>query len=137
MKIRILEKSEAIRKYLKDLEYLSIDSKDKLENKEKYYASSMIIFSILNDFFVLGDEIIDFFDLDIAQTYKEIFIILEKKKFITKDDAKYCSRIVYLRNKFAHEYGNITKDELFELINKIGNVQDIIDKLIDRVKKED
>jgi hypothetical protein len=68
MKLRILEKVEGIKTYLKDLKQLKITKVEDLNNKLKYYASSMITFSILNDFFVLGDEIIDELNLEIART---------------------------------------------------------------------
>lgn len=132
--LRIYEKHDSIKKYLKDLEELNITLIKDLEIKEKYYASSMIVFSILNDFFVLGDEIIEELGLEIAQTYKEIFKILEKNNVISKEDFNYCKKITYLRNKLAHEYEQINLDELFELITNIKNVNKIIEKCLNALK---
>lgn len=134
MKLRIFEKVDAINRYLKDLNELNIENIEILKNKEKYYASSMIVFSILNDFFVLGDEMIDELGLEIAQKYKDIFTILEKGNYISKEDLYFCKNLVYLRNNLAHEYGEIKLEDLFELVSNIYNVKKVIDKLIKEVK---
>lgn len=135
MKLRIFEKFDNIKKYLKDLKSLNITKIEDLKNIEKYYSASMIEFNILNDFFVLGDEIIDEFDFEIAQNYREIFEVLEKNSIISEKELYFCKDLVYLRNKLAHEYDRIKKKEVFELVEKVNKVETIATKIIAQIKK--
>ena len=71
-----------IRRYLKDLDELGIHNIEELHDKRNFYASSMILFSLLNRVFDLGSEMAIAHNLGIPATYREIFVLLQKDEII-------------------------------------------------------
>ena len=66
-----------VNRYFRDLEKLSITKEEDLKDIKTFYASSMVVFSIINRAIDLGEEIITTFDLGYPTKYREIFDILE------------------------------------------------------------
>jgi uncharacterized protein YutE (UPF0331/DUF86 family) len=67
-----------IQRYLKDFEDLGIHSVQDLQDKRNFYASSIVLFSLLNRVFDLGSEMAIAHNLGIPGTYREIFVLLQK-----------------------------------------------------------
>ncbi len=124
-----------IEKYFRDLEELNIERIDDLEGKKNFYAISMVLFAILNRAIDLGDEIVMANDLGMPSTYKEIFRLLTKNKFIGKDMGEELSNLVFYRNLLSHEYYDLTEEDVFEVFKKISIVKKFVERIKDVLKE--
>jgi len=120
-----------IERYFRDLEGLNIKKVEDLEDRKDFYAISMVLFSILNRAIDLGDEIVMANNLGMPSTYKEIFRLLTKNKFIGKDMGEELSNLVFYRNLLSHEYYDLTEEDVFEVFKKIS----IVKKFVERIKE--
>jgi len=125
-----------IQRYLKDFEGVGIHSVRDLDDKRNFYASSMILFSLLNRVFDLGSEMAIAHNLGIPATYRDIFILLQKNGFIGNDLAKEMVGLVTYRNLLSHEYHGITEENLFNLTKKIASIRQFVDLMQDRIQKQ-
>ncbi len=127
--MRELKSFSDIYKYLRDLESLEIKSAEDLNDLRTYYATSMILFNILNKIIEVGEKIA----LDngyYPSSYREIFRILKDIGKIDEDLYKDLDWLVRLRNKIAHRYGEVTKGDLFQAIIMI---KDVVRRLIKQI----
>ncbi|MEN6443398.1 MAG: DUF86 domain-containing protein [Methanoregula sp.] len=118
-----------IQRYIRDFNDLNIDSRDALNDKRNFYATSMILFSLLNRVFDLGSEIAIAHNLGIPSTYREIFVLLQKNGLIDNDLAKTLIGFVTYRNLLSHEYHGITAEKLFDLTKKISIVREFAEQM--------
>jgi len=125
---------EDIEKYLQKLKEMDIKKASQL-NDVNYYACSMIIFSILNRVIDLGDEIINYKKLGFPSETKEIFEILENNKIINRKTEEKMKDLIRLRNKIAHRYGSIKKEDIFKAIEEIKTVREFINEIIIHLKE--
>lgn len=98
-----------------------------LASKERFYAVSMLLFSLINRAIDLGEEIVADKKLGLPGTYREIFYLLEKHKIISKELSKDLSSLVYFRNLAAHEYHTFTENDVYSAFHKIRSVQQFVD----------
>jgi len=112
-----------IQRYLRDLEELGIRGKEDLADKRTFYAASMILFSLLNRVFDLGNEVGIAHNLGIPSTYREIFTLLRKNGLISEDLSRDMVGLVTYRNLLSHEYHGIDEEKLFALIAKTSSIQ--------------
>jgi uncharacterized protein YutE (UPF0331/DUF86 family) len=132
--IRIFKKHDSIKKLKKDLDLLKIPSIDFLKSeKERFYSSSMILFSMLNDLLSIAEEVVDILDFELPDNYHSIFKILSKNKVIMLEDEKICFKLVTLRNKLAHEYDDFTEEDIYELYKLSNYIVTLSNKLIEKV----
>jgi len=123
-----------INRYFRDLEKLNITKEEDLKDIKTFYASSMVVFSILNRAIDLGEEIITTFDLGYPTKYREIFDILENAGIISNETAHKMRRLVFYRNVIAHEYYKIGWKELYEVIQKLIVVRDFVEEIKEFLK---
>ena len=121
-----------IERYFGDLELegLNIKNVEDLEDRKDFYAISMVLFSILNRAIDLGDEIVMANNLGMPSTYKEIFRLLIRNKYIGKDIGEELSNLVFYRNLLSHEYYDLTEEDVLEVFKKIS----IVKKFVERIK---
>lgn len=132
--LRIFRKYDSIKKFKKDIDKYTIKSVTDLEeNTERFYSSSMIVFSMLNDLFSICEEFIDIRDFDLPENYHSIFKILRKNKIIDTEEEKLCFKLVTLRNMLAHEYDNFDENDVFELIINKEFIITLADRLIQKL----
>lgn len=129
---RIIKIMSDIEKYFSDLEQREIKSLDDLMDMEKYYAVSMILFSLLNRIIDLGQEIIISKKFGMPSSYKDTFRILFERKIIDKKMFEEFKKFVYLRNALSHEYYRIDEKDIFYAVRKIG----ILKRFVERIKEE-
>lgn len=122
-----------INKYMKELGNYKI-TRNSLKDSKNYYASSMLIFAILNRLIDLGSEIISAEELGAPNTYKDIINILAKGNIINKEIADKMNRLVSKRNLFAHFYGEITEKDIFDTIQDLKEVDFFLKTIKKRVK---
>jgi uncharacterized protein YutE (UPF0331/DUF86 family) len=120
-----------IERYFRDLEGLNIKNVEDLEDRKDFYAISMVLFSILNRAIDLGDEIVMANNLGMPSTYKEIFRLLTRNKYIGKDMGEELSNLVFYRNLLSHEYYDLTEEDVLEVFKKIS----IVKKFVERIKE--
>ncbi len=118
-----------IEKYLSDLASLDITSVSDLKVLEKYYASSMVLFSLINRIIDLAQEIVISRKLGMPGSYREIFGILSDRGIIDQAMFDLMKRYVALRNRLSHEYQRINGRELFNGIRDAGALRDVVSRL--------
>ena len=132
-KQRIGEIIDNVEKYKKDLEKYNIKSKEDLNDNKTFYASSMIVFSILNRVIDLGNEIILDEHLGSPKTYDDVMPILSKGGMMNEKEAEELNELIKKRNIFAHFYGEINKEDLYKIINKLNLVDNFVRKIKKRI----
>jgi uncharacterized protein YutE (UPF0331/DUF86 family) len=120
-----------IERYTKDLQELDIRAREDLEDRRTLYALSMLLFTIINRALDLADEVIITNRLGMPQSYKEIFDILRRRRFIDRDLAEEMAALVFYRNMIAHQYDDLTDDDLWALLQRL----DTILKFVERMKE--
>ncbi|MBU0532580.1 DUF86 domain-containing protein [Candidatus Micrarchaeota archaeon] len=121
-----------IERYLSDLSEMSINTKKDLQEKEAYYALSMVIFAVMNRVIDIGNEIITGSEkIPIPGSYRETFELLSKNGVINSEVAINLTKLMKYRNVIAHEYYHLSTDELFKLKKDIYSVE----KFIQEIKK--
>ena len=123
-----------IQRYLKDFDDLGIHRAHDLHDKRNFYASSMVLFSLLNRVFDLGSEMAIAHNLGIPGTYREIFVLLRKNGIIENDLAHEMIGLVTYRNLLSHEYHGITEETLFNLTKKIASIRQFVDIMKDMIQ---
>ena len=96
----------------------------------------MILFSCLNRVIDLGNELAMAHNLGIPSTYRDVFILLQKKGLVGNDLAKELIGLVTYRNLLSHEYHGITDEKLFRLIQKIPTIREFTDTMQDTIKNK-
>ena len=126
---------EDIKKYFQKLKERNIKKLSDLDDVN-YYACSMIIFSILNRAIDLCDEIINSKKLGFPSETKDIFKLLGENKIISKKTEEKMKDLIRLRNKIAHRYGSISKEDIFNSIENIKNAEEFVKEITEFLKKE-
>lgn len=118
-----------IKKYLDDLlEYAG----SSLEVKKDFYAASMICFSLINEMLRLAELFMSKKSMPAPLTYKEMFDMLSQKGIISEPLARKMKWLVTKRNLLAHEYGQITKEEVRDLIKNMNIAREFADVLLNK-----
>jgi uncharacterized protein YutE (UPF0331/DUF86 family) len=102
----------------------------------RFYASSMIMFNILNRMMDLAGEIVASNNFGNAESYLKLFIILEREKIIDKKMLSPLDELVKLRNNFSHQYEKIDETSILEGIRKLKIIEDFIEEVKREVKKK-
>lgn len=124
-----------IERFSRDLSELDIKGIQDLQDKSKFYASSMILFSIINRAIDLGEEIVSYKKLGFPGTYKEIFYLLQKNNIIDKDLYQSLLDLIHFRNLAAHEYHTFTREDVFKAFKKINAVKNFVNAIKESTRK--
>jgi uncharacterized protein YutE (UPF0331/DUF86 family) len=122
-----------IEKYMKEIDSYKL-SKENLKDSKNYYASSMLIFAILNRLIDLGTEIISAEELGAPNTYQDIANKLSKGNVINKEQAEKINKLISKRNIFAHFYGELTEKEIFNTMKDLKELDDFFKTIKKRIK---
>jgi len=128
---KITKMIKDVEKYFADLESFGLNEKT-VEDTETFYASSMVMFGILNRMVDLGEEIIIKNDFGMPQNYQEYFEVLNKNGIIGKELAEELKGLVKDRNVLAHQYFDVKDKEILKMLKRVYSVK----KFIERIKKE-
>ena len=124
-----------IERYTRDLQELGISARDDLEDRRTLYALSMLLFTIINRSLDLADEVIITNRLGMPQSYKEIFDILRRRRFIDQDLADEMAALVFYRNMIAHQYDDLTDDDLWSLYERLGTILKFVDRMKEIIRE--
>jgi uncharacterized protein YutE (UPF0331/DUF86 family) len=95
----------------------------------------MILFSMLDGVIDLADEIVAARGFGVPSTYREIFVLLARNGCITKDMlGRYVGPHVY-RNHLAHEYGEITAEDLLRILQMTDEIRSFVDQMKNLVRE--
>jgi uncharacterized protein YutE (UPF0331/DUF86 family) len=132
---RIITICADIDRFFRDYSILSTPGIPDEKDITRYHALSMVLFTILNLSFELGEEIIGLKQAGIAQSYRDIFRILHQEGFIDNSIMNSMTNLVYYRNRLAHQYTGLNCEDLKNIISKIDDIR-IFVNLMKKVYKE-
>lgn len=132
-KERLLSIIRDIERFFCDLDSIKVRKIEDLASKERFYAASMLLFSLINRAIDLGEEIVADKKLGLPGTYREIFYLLSKHKVISRELSDDLSSLVYFRNLAAHEYQTFTESDVYSAFHKIKSVQRFVDVVKNRL----
>lgn len=89
----------------------------------------MVLFTILNLSFELGEEVIGHRHAGLPSTYRDIFRILWEEKLIDENIRETMSRMVYYRNRLAHQYTSLNREDIEAIISNIDTIRDYIARM--------
>lgn len=132
---RICRIIKDIEKFFNDLKEIKVISVDDLRDKQKFYAVSMIMFSILNRTIDLADEVVASLDVGMPATYRDIFHLLNRNGYISDSLSKELLDLVYYRNLLAHEYYDFNEQDIYNILQKINTANGFMEIITELVKK--
>lgn len=111
----ILRLIDKLRKYLNDYSFLHQKySLTDYENKpETYLAIDRILQLTIKCSIDIGKEIIVAADFEKPANYREVFIILHKRKVISRDLSKKMQVLARFRNELVHDYLFLAPQKVF------------------------
>ena len=118
------------------LESFEIKKLDDLKDDKNFYSSSMVIFSILNRCVDLAEQIVEGKKIGFAMKYRDFFKMLEDKNILSKETSEEIQELIIKRNKISHRYFSVTKEELFDVLNKLPVVRRFIQEVQESLKKQ-
>jgi uncharacterized protein YutE (UPF0331/DUF86 family) len=124
-----------IERYTTDLRELGITSREDLEDRRTLYALSMLLFTIINRALDLADEVIITNRLGMPQSYKEIFDILRRRRFIDRELAEEMAALVFYRNMIAHQYDDLTDDDLWSLFQRLDTTLLFVERMKEIIRE--
>ncbi len=134
-KERIARMLNDIDRYFGDFEKIKIIKASDLEDKQKFYSASMILFSIINRAIDLANEMIVANNFKIAATYRETFDILSKNNLISKELAEEMTDLIYYRNNLSHQYHDFDEKKLFAVCKKIETAKAFTKRAKELIRK--
>lgn len=118
----MLDRIALIKNYFGELEAVNREK----DGKTRFYARSMLLFSIINASISLAEDMISRKNLQMPGNYYEIFDILAKNKVIAPDLCDDLKLLVKLRNIIAHEYDSFDEKQVRKLEAKIERVKEFV-----------
>lgn len=109
-----------------DFTKLSGSSVPEEKDIARYHAISMVLFTLLNLCFELGEEVISLIHGKIPYTYRDIFTVLHENGIIDETLMNTMSDLVYYRNRLAHQYSGFNRNDLEAIIEKMEAVKDYV-----------
>ncbi len=123
-----------IGRYREDIDRLSLHSLEDLQDRRNFYALSMVLFSLLSALIGLGEEAVVGGNLGVASTYRQIFSLLEAHGWIDSPLFAQMSSLVSYRNRLAHEYGEITAEDLLQILARMEAVDIFVARVQEMVR---
>ena len=125
--------------YLKTKRVHNSNKTEFLNDEKTSLSVSMSLFTILNICIEIGEEIISIKDLEIVQTYNEIFKVLRDNNLISKDIANKLSSFMEDRNMIAHQYSYFDIEKIYDLaeqLNIFGKIYDEANNYLKNLSKK-
>ncbi|MGC8533598.1 MAG: type VII toxin-antitoxin system HepT family RNase toxin [Candidatus Parvarchaeum sp.] len=124
-KVKVGKVISDIEKYSIDLEGIKLKGQKSI-SKIEFYGASMLIFSIVNSYIDLANEIISSNSFGYPSTYSDMFDLLQQRNIINESESKAFKRLVNIRNVIAHRYFNITQVDIINAISDLKKVKKLI-----------
>ncbi len=131
-KDRILKIYSDLDRFFFDLKEIKSDEKMELVD---FYASSMLLFSILQRTIDLGEELILELNLNLPDSHRDVFETLAKAKIITKEENEKLKNMVSFRNLIAHQYYEFEKKDIVKICKDLNVITNFVEKSKKQFKK--
>ncbi len=131
---RITKIIKDIVEYQRLLKSFKINSINDLNESKTLHSSAMIIFAMLNRVIDLCQEILIKEEYGMPSRYGEIFNKLEKAGIINKKESQEFEELMKFRNAIAHTYYDMTKNDVFKILQKIKLISELVEKVKKRIK---
>lgn len=132
---RIMTICADIDRFFDDFDKISGTDIPKENDPIRFHGISMVLFTILNLSFELGEEIIGYLHAGLPQTYRDIFQILKNRNLISSEIQDSMSSMVYYRNRLAHQYAGLNSEDLEIIIHNLDDVRTFIHLMKEFYKK--
>jgi len=133
--LRLFRKYDSLQQYRRDLETFDVHSLEDLkENKERFYSTSMLLFSMMNDLLSIAEEVLDIQGWEMAENYHDLFKVVRKHDIITPQEEQKCFKLVTLRNALAHEYDDFDEESVYELREMVDFMMNLAERLVSTIK---
>jgi uncharacterized protein YutE (UPF0331/DUF86 family) len=125
---RIIAICSDIDRFFRD--YEKIISEGEIDDDiTRFHAISMVLFTILNLSFELGEEVIGHRHAGLPGSYRDIFRILREEQLIDEKIRETMSRMVYYRNRLAHQYAGLNREDIDAVITSLDTIRDYISRM--------
>jgi uncharacterized protein YutE (UPF0331/DUF86 family) len=124
-----------INRFLNDLDKMNVESIDNLNNIEKFYAVSMILFALINRTVDLGDEIVASLNIGMPSKYSDIFYLLRKNGYISRELTQNLTWLVDVRNLLSHEYQDFDGKDVFNIMEKVPSIKEFVENMKNLINK--
>lgn len=124
-----------IEKYFTELKNFNL-SKENIEVSEKFYSSSMVLFTIINRMKDLAEEIIVKNEFGMPSSFEQYFEVLQENGMIDKNLSIELKKLVKDRNLFAHEYFDMDRKQVLNVSKRIYYINDFVEKVKKIVTKD-
>lgn len=136
LQTRVLTIISDIDRFFRDYEKITSEGAIQDADTIRFHAISMVLFTILNLSFELGEEVIAYRHAGLPSTYRDIFRILWEEKLIDENIREKMSHMVYYRNRLAHQYAGLNREDIDAIISNIEVIKNYIQKMKVALKEE-
>ena len=126
---RIVTLSADLDRFFRDYSVLAESGIPDEQDIIRYHALSMVLFTILNLCFEMGEEVLSSIPSQIPHSYRDIFQILYKERIIDEITMKTMIDMVYYRNRLAHQYAGIDSEDLRAIVSNIDSIREYIQSM--------
>lgn len=131
---RVLTICSDLNRFFRDYEKITSVSTTDDGDVTRFHAISMVLFTILNLSFELGEEVIGLRHAGLPSTYRDIFRILREEKLIDENICETMSHMVYYRNRLAHQYAGLNCEDIDAIISNIDVIKNFIARMKDSIR---
>jgi uncharacterized protein YutE (UPF0331/DUF86 family) len=124
-----------INRFLNDLDKMNVESIDDLKDMEKFYAVSMVLFALINRTVDLGDEIVASLNIGMPSKYSDVFYLLRRNDYISRELTQNLILLVDARNLLSHEYQDFDEEDIFDIMEKAQSIKEFVENMKDLVNK--
>jgi len=124
-----------IDRFLNDLDKMNVKSIDDLSNKKNFYAVSMILFALINRTVDLGDEIVASLNIGMPSKYNDIFYLLRRNDYISRELTQNLTWFVDIRNLLSHEYQDFDEEDVFNTMEKVQYIKEFVEEMKNLINK--
>lgn len=125
---RIIAIYSDIDRFFRDYEKI-ISEGDIDDDITRFHAISMVLFTILHLSFKLEEEVIGHRHTGLPGSYRDIFRILREENLIDENIRETMSRMVYYRNRLAHQYTGLNREDIEAVISNLNTIWDYISRM--------
>ncbi|WP_048146094.1 DUF86 domain-containing protein [Methanoplanus limicola] len=126
-----------IKKYYREYEEITGEGGiPKRDEVLRYHSVSMILFTLMNLSFELGEEIISIKKLEIPRSYRDIFNVLSNAGLISEDLKGKMSSFVFYRNQLAHQYATFDEADLGIISENIDSLCDFVSLMAEIIAED-
>lgn len=119
-------------------EYRDISNENFLNSYKDIQAVKYSLFETIEACIDIASHIIAIKGLERAETYSEMFQILEKNDFLDSNLSKKLSNMAKFRNILVHGYAKIDNSRVLEFVkNELIDIKNFVKNVLELIKNQD